>query len=115
MATAKAQNVDVKPERTQLIIQEKKVDKFNKICKRIEFTPAVCEICGFDVCEANDLGDYWEMDKERQLKVKDAVQAHHREAHSQASRTLVYADELPTKWLGKAREDKERATKEKFG
>ena len=106
---------DRRPARKQLIVSRKKVDKFNTICDRIEFTPAVCEICGFDVCGANDLGDYWDMSVERQAKVKEAVVVHKKRAHSQASQNLLYEDDLPEQWLGKNREDKEREAKEKFG
>jgi hypothetical protein len=115
MATATKAKADERPERIQLIINKTKVDKYNVICNRIEFTPACCDICGFDVCAANDLGDYYDMTLEMQLKVKDAVAQHKKEAHSQASQTIVYADEQPEKWLGKAREDKERAARERFG
>jgi hypothetical protein len=99
----------------QLIINKKKVDKFNTVCKRIEYTPGVCQICGFDVCDANDLGDYWEMDAEMQAKVKAAVVAHHGEAHALQAQNIVFADEQPDKWLGYAREKKAQAAKEKFG
>ena len=116
MATTKAKaKPDEKPERMQLIINQKKVDKFNIICSRIEYTPAVCDICGFDVCGANDLGDYWEMDAETQGKVKKALEQHFKEAHSQSSQNIIFADEAPTKWLGKAREDKAAEKKAKFG
>lgn len=104
-----------RPERMQLIVQRTKVDKFNTICNRIEFTPGVCDICGFDVCGANDLGDYWGMSYEKQMKVKDAVAAHKKRAHSQASQNLLFEDELPEQWLGKAREDAELKKREKFG
>jgi hypothetical protein len=114
MATAKAKK-DERPERKQLIINQKKVDKFNIVCKRIEFTPGVCDICGFDVCDVNDLGDYWEMDTEMQAKVKEAVVRHKEEAHSQASQNIVYEDEQPEKWLGKSREEKARKRAEQFG
>ena len=103
------------PERTQLIISQKKVDKFNTICSRIEFTPAVCDICGFDVCGANDLGSFWDMDVDMQAKVKEALKQHVKEAHSQSSQNIIYADEAPTKWLGKAREAKSAEKKAKFG
>lgn len=116
MATTKAKaKPDEKPERTQLIINQKKVDKFNKICTRIEYTPAVCDICGFDVCGANDLGDYWDMEVEMQQKVKKALEKHVTEAHSQSSQNIIYADEAPTKWLGKAREDASAKKREQFG
>jgi len=104
-----------RPDRKQMIVSRKKVDKFNTICTRIEFTPAVCEICGFDVCAVNNLGSYWDMTAERQMKAKDAIVAHKKRAHSQASQNLLYEDDLPEQWLGKTREDKERETREKFG
>lgn len=116
MAPTKAKATpDEKPERKQLIINQKKVDKFNTICSRIEYTPAVCDICGFDVCERNDLGDYWEMEAEVQDKVKKALAQHIKEAHSQSSQNIIYADEAPTKWLGKAREDASAKKRELFG
>jgi len=116
MATTKAKaEPEEAPERTQLIINQKRVDKFNTICNRIEFTPAVCDICGFDVCGANDLGSYWDMTTEMQDKVKKALEKHVKEAHSQASQNIIYADELPQKWLGKAREDASARKKAEFG
>jgi hypothetical protein len=116
MATkTKAPVKEEAPERTQLIINQKKVDKYNTICTRIEFTPAVCEICGFDVISTNELEPYWDMEAEMQEKVKDALAKHVEEAHGQSSQHLVYADEMPESWLGKAREDKKREKAEKFG
>lgn len=115
MATKAQAKQETAPERTQLIINQKKVDKYNKICTRIEFTPAVCEICGFDVISTNDLESYWDMEPEMQEKVRDALAKHVEEAHGQSSQHLVYADEMPEAWLGKAREDKKREQEAKFG
>jgi hypothetical protein len=114
-ATKARTNKDTPPERKQLIINKRRIDKFNIVCTRIEFTPAVCEVCGFDVCSANDLGDYWEMSAETQSRVKKALEAHVKEAHGHATQNLIYEDELPEKWLGKSREEKARKRDEFLG
>ncbi len=102
---------DVRPPDSEimLIISSKTVDKFNTVRKRIELTPAVCKTCGFNVCERNDLEDYYEMDADTQKRVRDTLAAHIKVAHTQGSQHLIPKSELATRWLGKGREEKEAA------
>ena len=104
---------DVRPAEADImmITASKVVDKFNTVRMRIEFTPAVCKTCGFDVCGRNNLGDYYEMNAETQKRVRDTLQAHKEKAHSQSSQHIIHKSELPTKWLGKSREEKDAAAK----
>jgi len=117
MAESKQAQPEKRPAEIMFITSTKKVDKFNKICTRIELTPAVCEICGFDLCAQNDLPPYYDtedekgMDAATQARAREAVQKHKELVHTQASQLLIHADEVPTQWLGDAREKKERAKK----
>lgn len=101
MATKTAQAEDIYDGK-HFIINERKVDKFTTLRKRILITPAVCEICGLDLIE-NSGSDkkYSEMTKEEQAQVAKAVEKHKELVHSPHSKLIVTEDEIPTSYLGK--------------
>lgn len=107
-----------RPEKFKYIITTKTIDSKCNVRKRIPFTPAVCEICGFDVCEANNLPDYYDMNAATQDRVREALKEHKIAAHSQATKKLIDEEELPEGWLGHKREQQrieEEQRKKKFG
>jgi hypothetical protein len=84
----------------QFIVKEFQVDKFNVIRRRVELTPAVCDVCGFDVTERNNLGDYDSMPETVRAQVVEAIAEHKRLVHSPAEKLIINEDEVPTEWLG---------------
>jgi hypothetical protein len=88
------------PSKKQFIIRETQVDKFNVIRRRVELTPAVCGVCGFNVAERNNLGEYDKMPETVRAQVVEAIAEHKRLVHSPAEQLIVDEDELPTEWLG---------------
>lgn len=87
----------------RFITFSKQIDKFNIIRKRVELTPAVCDVCGFDLGHHNNLGPFSEMDQQTQAAVKKAIQKHKDEFHNKADALIVNEDELPTQYLGSAK------------
>jgi hypothetical protein len=63
-------------------------------------TPAVCGVCGFNVAERNNLGEYDKMPETVRAQVVEAIAEHKRLVHSPAEQLIVDEDELPTEWLG---------------
>lgn len=85
------------------IIKSHKVDKFNTVRRRVELTPAICDMCGFDIAETNNLGDYYSMSETMQEQVKRGIEEHKKAYHSAHQKLIVDEDEKPTEWLGKAK------------
>ena len=83
------------------IINERKVDKFTTLRKRIQLTPAVCEICGMDLID-NSGSDtaYEDMTRDEQAQVRKAVEKHKELVHSPHSKLIINEDEVPTSYLG---------------
>lgn len=106
MSTKAQPKLDVQPPAAErkYIINSKQVDKHNIVRTRIEFTPAVCEQCGFDVCGVNNLGSYWDLSVEEQERVKEARQKHIERAHGSMNAQILGHNELPGHWLGEKME-----------
>lgn len=89
----------------KMVLREKKVDAFTTLRTRVPLTPAVCERCGFDITERNDLGPYEELSPEQQEQVKAAMKQHE-EMHTVAENRVIDEEDIPKEWnpksLGKA-------------
>lgn len=75
------------------------IDKFNEKVVRVELTPSVCRICGFDVA-AKRHGRWGLVPKEERNIVEQALAAHKREVHTLGDLHIVKKSELPKQWLG---------------
>ena len=84
----------------RFIVNTKQIDKFNIRRTRVELTPAVCDVCGFDIGNHNKLGNWNEMEPATQEAVKRAVKKHQEEFHSKADALIVEEDQLPKTFLG---------------
>lgn len=82
------------------IINSKQIDKVTVLRKRVLLTPAVCDICGFDLCEANKLKPYAEMSPAEQKAAREAIDEHKSRFHAPATAQIVEEDQLPKAWLG---------------
>jgi predicted Zn-ribbon and HTH transcriptional regulator len=82
------------------ITKHTQIDKFTIKAERVLITPAVCDKCGFDVSQRNNLGNYDEMTPIMQQQVKDAIAEHKNLVHTTAQDLVVSEDQLPTEWLG---------------
>jgi hypothetical protein len=86
------------------IISKKRVDPYNVVCKRVELTPGVCEICGFDLLAHNGLQAWEDLSAERKTTVREAMAMHKRDMHMGSdAKQIITADELKT--LGFPRRD----------
>lgn len=103
---------DFRPEKRRFITAQTVVDKHNIICKRIPFTPAVCEVCGLDLCAKLNLGDYYDLSAETQMKLKEGVRKHIAIVHGSASQKIIDEDQLPGEWLGPAHEKRKAEEKQ---
>jgi hypothetical protein len=91
--------VQVKKETKRFITYQKQIDRFNIKRSRVELTPAVCEVCGFDIGAHNGLGPYAEMEADTKSAVRSAVEKHKKEFHNKADNLIVEEDQLPKQFL----------------
>lgn len=97
---------NTKAQKKRYIISTTPVDKFTKLRKRILLTPAVCEICGFDLLTRNELPAWDDLTPEEKQYAIKSIEEHKEKYHSTSNAQIVDEDELPEHWLGeKAEED----------
>jgi hypothetical protein len=94
----------------RFVIRERQVDRFTVIRKRVELTPAVCDVCGTDFVTVNrshlsvngELPDSFEdLSDQQKSDMKALVAEHKRLHHTAADRHIVTESELPREWLGR--------------
>ncbi len=82
----------------KFVLKEKKIDMFSILRTRVLLTPCVCEMCGFDLCETNGLGEYEELSVEEKARVKQALKKH-KELHNPSEDRVVAEEDLPVMHL----------------
>lgn len=88
-----------KKEERRFVVQSRVVDKFNIRRVRIEVTPAVCTICGWDAAAAIGI-PYADMQVELQAKCAALVEEHKKKVHDKTEARVLRESELPTEYLG---------------
>ena len=92
--------IDERPEKLKFIRHETRVDKFNSAVGRVEITPVVCQICGFNAAAANQVEDYYKASSDFRGTLRGVLEQHVNQAHDPSVKLIVEEDEKPTKWLG---------------
>lgn len=87
----------------RFITYAKQIDKYNIKRCRVELTPAVCDVCGFDLGSHNNLGSFAEMEPATREAVQKAIKKHKEEFHSRADALIVDEDQMPKSYLGSKR------------
>lgn len=83
----------------QTIIRKITIDKFNAKCIRIEITPSVCTICGFDVA-AKRHGRWGLVPVSERKTVVEALAEHKKVAHTLGDLLIIKKSQVPRQWLG---------------
>jgi hypothetical protein len=87
------------PDDPDYIIHNIWIDKFNSKAVRIEVTPSVCRICGFDVAKAKH--ERWGLVPASERKtVIEALAEHKKVVHTLGDLHIIKKSQLPRQWLG---------------
>ncbi|MEM3145981.1 MAG: hypothetical protein QW838_02855 [Candidatus Nitrosotenuis sp.] len=108
-ASEKAEKVEKKETKAQereengrlFIIREFPIDRFTVLRRRRALLPSTCDFCGFDICEHNKLGDFFQLEEGVRVRVLAAVQEHKRLVHTTANKQVISELEMPVSWLGR--------------
>jgi len=78
----------------QYIVKKTFVDTHTVFRKRVRLTPAVCNMCAFDICEHHNLGIYEDLPPETKLQLKQAIRQHKILYHPTSSNDIVSASQM---------------------
>ena len=87
----------------EYILQERKVDRYTTIRRRVLLTPSKCTVngCSFDVAERNGYPGGWEeVPQDQRPQMLLALKKHIEYVHTASQAHIVGQSELPTRWLG---------------
>lgn len=87
------------PDDPDCVVRKIFIDKFNTKCIRIEVTPSVCRICGFDVAAARH-GRWGLVPASERKTVVEALDQHKRVVHTLGDLHIVKKSQLPKQWFG---------------
>lgn len=82
------------------VLKSVPIDKFSVKRIRVELTPSVCDLCGFDVIITNGLPSWDNLNSDQQLRVESAIKEHKQIYHSPAEGLVISESEMPKSWLG---------------
>lgn len=83
----------------EYIVRKIFIDKFNQKHIRIELTPSVCSVCGFDVAEKRH-GRWGLVPVSERKTVVEALAEHKKVVHTLGDLHIVKKSQLPRQWLG---------------
>lgn len=83
----------------EYIVRKIPIDKFNTKHIRIELTPSVCSICGFDIAEKRH-GRWGLVPVSERKVVIEALAEHKKVVHTLGDLHIVKKSQLPKQWLG---------------
>lgn len=87
------------PDEPEYIVHKQYIDKFNTKCTRIEITPSVCRVCGFDVAKSRH-GRWGLVPATERKTVVEALEMHTRTVHTLGDAHIIKKSQLPKQWFG---------------
>jgi hypothetical protein len=96
----------VESQEPQFILQRRKIDNFNVICRRVLLTPSMCTVngCSFDIAVKNGFSGWNEVPVEERKMMLVALAEHVKVVHTSSQAHIIKESELPTRWLGDKRQ-----------
>lgn len=96
--------------RVRVIVEEKQIDNGTVLRTDRPLSREMCDICGFNVCERNNVPPYEVLPEELKKKVRDALREHKRLAHPGESSRAREAPAVGS-WTPGQAEDKDSRLK----
>lgn len=78
----------------QLVMVERRIDRFTTLRTRVELNPAICIQCGFDLISENGLEDWDDLDEVTRSRIIKDMEIHSAEFHSLAQEKVVSRNAL---------------------